>query len=205
MSLETHIAAAEDRVLDSLLFAGELCHRSTQRFVRTAGRERLHPPGIRLMRFNLADQNGWLEGHTLRLVMTIHNSNANDLIPICDSPASMFRLVRAVGNGSAMISDIQEHGRVHEMLSRLQSAARCYNAHAEGWGSSDLHNATFNSPGDPDPTPGNSAAHGRDQAARPGPDTGQLGGARFTNTPLFRRGFFSVASPPCPRRPTGPS
>jgi hypothetical protein len=28
------------------------------------------PQDVRLMRFNLADQNGWLEGNTLRLIFT---------------------------------------------------------------------------------------------------------------------------------------
>jgi hypothetical protein len=69
----------------------------------------------------------------------------------------MFRRVRLIGNGSAMIEDIEEYGRVHEMFSLLQSSGRRYNAHAEGWGSSDTHSATFDNPGEPDPIPGNSA------------------------------------------------
>jgi hypothetical protein len=56
-----------------------------------------------------------------------------------------------------MIEDIEEYGRVHEMFSLLQSSARRYNTHAEGWGSSDLHTATFDTPGKPDPIPGNTA------------------------------------------------
>jgi hypothetical protein len=106
------------------------------------------------MRFNLADQNGWLEGSTLRLVMTIHNaSGLNPLVPVTDSPASMFRRVRLIGNGSAMIEDIEEYGRVHEIFSLLESSARRYNDHAEGWGSEDAHPATFNDPGRPDQIP----------------------------------------------------
>jgi hypothetical protein len=69
----------------------------------------------------------------------------------------MFRRVRLIGNGSAMIEDIEEYGRTHEMFSLLQSSARRYNAHAEGWGSTDEHTATFDNPGDPDPIPANSA------------------------------------------------
>jgi hypothetical protein len=65
--------------------------------------------------------------------------------------------MRVIGNGSAMIEDIEEYGRVHEMFSLLQSSGRRYNAHAEGWGSTDLHLATFNDPGEPDAIPGNSA------------------------------------------------
>jgi hypothetical protein len=161
MSLETHTAGAEDKLLDSLHFAGKtsasyVTERRSVSFAPQAA-SNFTPQGVRLMRFNLADQNGWLEGNTLRLVMTIHNATANDLTPIVDSPASMFRRVRLIGNGSAMIEDVEEYGRVHQMFSLLQSSARRYNAHAEGWGSSDLHPATLKTPGDPDSIPGTSA------------------------------------------------
>jgi hypothetical protein len=43
------------------------------------------------------------------------------------------------------------------MFSRLQSSARRYNAFAEGWGSDEVHSATFDEPGEPDDIPGNSA------------------------------------------------
>jgi hypothetical protein len=96
------------------------------------------------MRFNLADQNGWLAGNTMRLAFTLHNATATPLTPICDSPASMFRRVRVIGNGSSTLEDVKEYGRVHEMFSMLQSSARRYNAHEKGWGSTDLHPSTFN-------------------------------------------------------------
>ena len=123
MSLETHIAGAEDKLLDSLHFAGKtsasyVTERRSVSFAPQAA-SNFTPNGVRLMRFNLADQNGWLEGNTLRLVFTLHNATANPLVPICDSPASMFRRLRVIGNGSAMIEDIEEYGRVHEMFSML--------------------------------------------------------------------------------------
>jgi hypothetical protein len=109
------------------------------------------------MRFNLADQNGWLLGNTLRLVFTIHNATANPLNPRTDSPASMFRRVRLIGNGSAMIEDIEEYGRVHEIFARLRSSAERYNDHAEGWGITAVHDSTLNNPGVADPIPGDKA------------------------------------------------
>jgi hypothetical protein len=161
MSLETHIAGAEDKLLDSLHFAGKtsasyVTERRSVSFAPQAA-SNFTPQGVRLMRFNLADQNGWLVGDTLRLIFTLHNSRAAALVPICDSPASMFRRVRLIGNGSAMIEDIEEYGRVHEMFSRLTSSARRYNAFTEGWGSDEVHSATFDEPGEPDDIPGNSA------------------------------------------------
>jgi hypothetical protein len=161
MSLETHIAGAEDKLLDSLHFAGKtsasyVTERRNVSFAPQAA-SNFTPQGVRLMRFNLADQNGWLDGSTLRLVFTLHNATANPLRPIVDSPASMFRRMRVIGNGSAMIEDIEEYGRVFEMFSLLQSSARRYNARAETWGSTDLVSSTFNDPGRSDPIPGNSA------------------------------------------------
>jgi hypothetical protein len=161
MSLETHIAGAEDKLLDSLHFAGKtsasyVTERRSVSFAPQAA-SNFTPQGVRLMRINLADQNGWLEGNTLRLIFTLHNSRAVPLVPICDSPASLFRRCRLIGNGSAMIEDIEEYGRVHDMFSRLQSSARRYNAFAEGWGSDEVHSATFDEPGEPDDIPGNSA------------------------------------------------
>jgi hypothetical protein len=161
MSLETHIAGAEDKLLDSLHFAGKtsasyVTERRSCSFAPQAA-SNFTPQGVRLMRFNLADQNGWLLGNTLRLVFTIHNATANALNPRTDSPASMFRRVRLIGNGSAMIEDIEEYGRVHEMFARLRSSAERYNDHAEGWGITPAHDCTLNNPGVADPIPGNKA------------------------------------------------
>ena len=161
MSLETHIAGAEDKLLDSLHFAGKtsasyVTERRSVSFAPQAA-SNFTPNGVRLLRYSLADQSGWLEGNTLRLVMTIHNATANPLRPVVESPASMFRRLRIIANGSAMIEDVEEYGRVHEMFSLLQSSERRYNAHAEGWGSTDVTSSTFNDPGRPDPIPGNSA------------------------------------------------
>ena len=161
MSLETHIAGAEDKLLDSLHFAGKtsasyVTERRCVSFAPQAA-SNFTPNGVRLLRYSLADQSGWLEGSTMRLVMTIHNASANPLRPVVESPASMFRRLRIIANGSAMIEDVEEYGRVHEMFSLLQSSERRYNAHAEGWGSTDVTSSTFNDPGRPDPIPGNSA------------------------------------------------
>jgi hypothetical protein len=158
MSLETHIAGAEDNLLESLHVAGKTSasYVTERRSVSFAPQSASNytPAGIRLLRINLADQKGWLDGSTLRLVMTIRNaSGLNSLVPVTDSPASMFRRVRLIGNGSALIEHIEEYGRVHKIFSLLQSSARRYNDHAEGWGSEDAHPATFNSPGLPDPIP----------------------------------------------------
>jgi hypothetical protein len=85
MSLETRVAGAEDKLLDSLPFARKtsasyVTERRSVSFAPQAA-SNYTPGGVRLLRFNLSDQNGWLEGNTLRLVFTLNNLTANDLTP----------------------------------------------------------------------------------------------------------------------------
>ena len=75
MSLETHLASSEDRLLDSLTFAGKstasyVTERRNCTFAPQSGGN-FATTGIRLMRFNLADQQGWLDAGTLRLAFTL--------------------------------------------------------------------------------------------------------------------------------------
>ena len=66
------------------------------------------------MRFSLADQQGWLDGGTVRLIFKLTNLHVTgSLQPITDSPASIFRRTREIFNGSAVLDDCEEHGRVH--------------------------------------------------------------------------------------------
>ena len=75
MSLETHIAASEDRLIDSLHFAG----RNTASYIVARRASTFHPSSAAawnakgLIRFNLADAGGWLDAGTLRLIFTISN------------------------------------------------------------------------------------------------------------------------------------
>lgn len=139
MSLETHIAGSEDRLIDGLHFGS----RNTASYVTARRAATFHPSsasswkpsGVRLMRFNLADQAGWLDGSTMRLCFTLTNlSGASALTPIVDSPASMLRRVRVIANGSAVLEDVEEYGRVYQLFSDLLSAQKRYNNIAETWG-----------------------------------------------------------------------
>ena len=75
MSLETHIAASEDRLIDSLHFAG----RNTASYIAARRASTFHPSSAAawnakgLLRLNLADAGGWLDAGTLRLIFTISN------------------------------------------------------------------------------------------------------------------------------------
>ena len=159
MSLETHIAGSEDKLIDSLHFAGRnsasyVTERRGVSFAPQAASD-FKSGGVRLMRFNLADQQGWLVGDSLRLVITLSNAKAAALTPISDSPASIFRRMRIIANGSAMIEDVEEYGHVHQMFSELLPSQRRMNDIAEAWGGKGDHFPTLASPTSPDPIPGN--------------------------------------------------
>ena len=161
MSLETHIAGSEDRLIDGLHFGS----RNTASYITArhdttfspSSASSWKPSGVRLMRWNLADQSGWLDAGTVRVAFTLNNLHATAaLTPIAVSPACMFRRVRIIANGSAVIEDIEEYGRVFQMFSELMPAQRRFNAIAETWGS-----ASDGSLGAPDAPEAIPAASGR--------------------------------------------
>ncbi len=92
MSLETHIAGSEDQLIDGLAFSG----RNTASYVTERRSCSFQPQsgglfsgdGVRLHRFHLADQTGWLAGETCRLVIAIENQYMVPLVPVTDSSAS---------------------------------------------------------------------------------------------------------------------
>ena len=139
MSLETHIAGSEDRLIDGLHFGG----KNTASYI-TARRATTFSPssaaawapnGVRLVRFNLADHAGWLDGGTLRLCFTLTNMLANaTLDPIAVSPACMFRRVRIIANGSAVLEDIDNYGRTYQLMSELLPCQRRMTDMGETWG-----------------------------------------------------------------------
>ena len=143
MSLETHIAGSDDKLIDGLHFAG----RNTASYVTSRSSVSFAPQtasnfktsGSHLMRFSLADQQVWLDGGTVRLVFKLTNLHVtSSLQPICDSPASMFRRVRVIANGSAVIEDIEDYGRVHQLFSELLPTQRRFNNTTETWGGANL-------------------------------------------------------------------
>ena len=111
MSLETHIAGSEDRLIDGLRFAGRntagyLVNRRGATF-HPSSTSNFKPSGVRLMRWSLADQAGWLDGNSVRLIFTLNNlapaptqgqaAATNAIWPITDTPAGMFRRFRILG------------------------------------------------------------------------------------------------------------
>ena len=157
MSLETHIAGSEDRLIDGLHFGS----RNTASYVTARRAATFHPSsasswkpsGVRLMRFNLADQAGWLDGSTLRLAFTISNTRKDGSItPVVDSPASLLRRVRVIANGSAVVEDVEEYGRVYQMFAEMLPAQKRFTNISDGWVAT-YATASLNAPFATDPIP----------------------------------------------------
>lgn len=150
MSLETHIAGVEDSLIDSLHFAGRnsasyVTRRNEVTFAPQSG-GRFEVGGIRLLRYNLADYQGFLDGGTLRLAMRIvNNSSEHPLTPIACSPACMFRRMRIMCGG-AEIEDVDTYGRVFQMFHELLPAQRKFNDISETWGGAVTHTASLDDP-----------------------------------------------------------
>ena len=156
MSLETHIAGSEDRLVDGLHFAGRnsASYITARRAVSfsPSSASSWKPSGVRLVRFNLADHAGWLDGGTVRLIFTITNLGptptagvTNSLVPSSTSPACMFRRMRIIANGSAMLEDIDDYGRTFQMFSELLPSQRRMTNLAESWGGT-TNTATLSNP-----------------------------------------------------------
>ena len=155
MSLETHIAGSDDQLIAGMHFAGRntasyITQRQSVSFAaQTASNFR--PAGSRLMRFSLADQQGWLDGGTVRLIFKITNLNPNaSLQPIVDSPGSMFRRLRLIASGSNQIEDLEDYSRCSQLMSELLPSQRRYNNITETWGGANIASG-LDSPVRPDP------------------------------------------------------
>ena len=115
MRLDTHIAGVDDALISPLHFSGSastasyVTERRNNTFAPQSG-GLFSPTGIRLLRFNLADQQGFLDGQTIRLAFEIKNTGAGNLTPVVSSPACLFRRLRVIANGSAerRMNDVTE-------------------------------------------------------------------------------------------------
>ena len=112
MSRETHIAGSDDQLIAGLHFAGRntasyIVSRQNVSFAaQTASNFR--PAGSRLMRFSLADQQGWLDGGSVRLIFKLTNLPVTcSLHPIVDSPPFLFTRLRIIANRIAALQHIE--------------------------------------------------------------------------------------------------
>ena len=160
MSLETHISGSEDRLLDSLHFAGRnsASYIIARRAATFAPSSAASWPARGLIRFNLADHAGWLDGGTLRLIFTLSNNRTSPLDLIGNTSAGvMIRRLRIIANGSAVIEDIENYNRVFQLFSELLPPQRRFTNSLEAWGDVAGHQGTLGLPSSTDPIPPDSS------------------------------------------------
>ncbi len=120
--LESVIASSDDLLIKGLHYASSqtssyITSRSMSSWPPNTASD-FSPSGSRLMRFSLAQERGWLDSGTLRLLFRITNrSPTGALVPVTDSPASMFRSLRIVASGSSELERIDDYGRTHQLKS----------------------------------------------------------------------------------------
>jgi hypothetical protein len=78
------------------------------------------------------------------------------LDPIAVSPACMFRRVRIIANGSAVLEDIDNYGRTYQLMSELLPCQRRMTDMGEAWGGANQAH-TFTNPTEDDPIPADSS------------------------------------------------
>ncbi len=153
--LESVIASSEDLLIKGLHYASSqtssyITSRSNSTFPPNTASD-FSPRGSRLMRFTLAQDGGWLDAGTMRLLFKITNEDSSaSLTPVTDSPGSMFRSLRIVASGSAELERIDDYGRCHQCFAELLPSDRRYNDVLESWGGKSVV-STLTSPATPDP------------------------------------------------------
>jgi hypothetical protein len=156
MTLESHIAGSEDRLLEGLSFASKnTASYVTRREMATFAPQQsspIRPSGVRLCRWSLADHQGWCDGSTLRVRMTLVNLGPNPMIPTSISPASLFRRLRILASGSSVLEDVENYHRTHEMMAFLMPPDQIRNRITEEWGNANP-TATLHVPGVGQPIP----------------------------------------------------
>jgi hypothetical protein len=142
-ALEVHASALKDSLIDGMSFgsrptASYIINRRSVSFPPQSGGV-FEPNVLRLIRFSIADSvdnsSGWIDGDMLRLAFVIHNKTTGAIYFEPDLPCCLFRRLRVLAGG-VEVHDIQDYGRVCQMFSLLQPAARRANDVAEGFGSS---------------------------------------------------------------------
>ncbi len=89
-------------------------------------------------------------------MLQLNNLATTTLDPIAVSPACMFRRVRLIANGSAVVEDIDNYGRTYQVMSELLPCQRRMNDVGETWGGGNAA-LSFADPGLDDPIPGDSS------------------------------------------------
>ena len=139
MALESHVASAEDFLIQGLDFR---ISPGTSQYVVDKRSVTMQPQsgnyfssqGLRLIRFTLAGTTDWLIPDSLRLSFVVNNLDTADPIqPVTIYPGSIFQRLRVLSGGSA-IEDINQYARLQETLGILDSPGKQQLDASEGFG-----------------------------------------------------------------------
>ena len=132
--------SVEDRLVDGLSFqlkpgASYVTERKSVTF-HPQGSNIYSTSGTKLIKLLLTGDQ-WLDPSTFRIMFDLVNmdtSNSNNkLLRVLGGPHSFFRRMRILANG-AVIEDIDNYNRVHEMFKLLKATDTKVNDEAEAFG-----------------------------------------------------------------------
>ena len=135
--VDAMVNGVEDYLIEGLSFklqpgASYVTDRRSVSYFPAGSNVYVAQTGTRVIRINLTGE-GWLDPSTVRLMMTVRNTNgARVLVPLSGG-WSFFRRVRCLVGGS-IVDDCDYYNRVHEMLHILTSRTNRDNDDIEGFG-----------------------------------------------------------------------
>ena len=83
-----------------------------------SGASLFNPDGVRVARFTLTSNEGWLDPATLRLAFKLHNLSATDTLQLASGPWCLFSQLRLL-IGGVECERIDLYGRQHELFRHL--------------------------------------------------------------------------------------
>ena len=129
--------SVEDRLVDGLSFqlkpgASYVTERKSVTF-HPQGSNIYSTSGTKLIKLLLTGDQ-WLDPSTFRIMFDLRNMDNNaKLVRPLGGPHTFFRRMRILANG-AVIEDIDNYNRVHEMLKTLKASDAIVNDKAEAFG-----------------------------------------------------------------------
>ena len=134
--METVLTTVEDNLLDSLSFqlgssSKYITERKSVSFYAAGSNIYSPKNGTTLLKFNLTDNNAWLDPSTLRVQFKLNNPLALKLKLLNSNPANFIRRVMIRCNG-VLIEDLDYYNRLTNMMQHLMPYHKKFNTMSEG-------------------------------------------------------------------------
>ena len=126
--MESHLAAnTQDSLIQGLSYslpnAAEYILARTNVTYFPQGGNSYAPTGVRLIRFQLADNSQFLDPHSIRLMFTLTNSGAGAPLQLKGPPMVLIQRARLLCNG-VVVEDIMYANRLYMMLNAMNPQRR---------------------------------------------------------------------------------